>query len=65
MIIPAMHYQQAAAVAAGSGAAATITLAAAQQQQQQQAAVGSRVTSTSGPAPSTPQACFFYKTRRL
>merc|ERR1719300_445238 len=46
--------QQAAAAAAGSGAAATITLAAAQQQQQQ-AAVGSRVTSTSGPAPSTPQ----------
>lgn len=47
--------QQAAAAAAGSGAAATITLAAAQQQQQQQAAVGSRVTSTSGPAPTTPQ----------
>jgi len=50
----AAQQQQAAAAAAGSGAAATITLAAAQQQQQQ-AAVGSRVTSTSGPAPTTPQ----------
>lgn len=47
--------QQLASQQQAAEQAAAITLAAAQQQQQQQAAVGSRVTSTSGPAPPTPQ----------